>query len=139
MKLQKIKEEKILNLLNMPDFLTDIRDLYIQKDNVKVANYVTENLISGNVLEVKNVKDYSKLDNKIVLLKNADPGYDFIFSRKLKGLITCYGGANSHMSIRCLELDIPAIIGVGTKTYNEIANFNSIEINCKQNFFKKIN
>ena len=37
----------------MPDFLTDIRDLYIQKDNVKVANYVTENLISGNVLEVK--------------------------------------------------------------------------------------
>ena len=73
------KEEKILNLLNMPDFLTDIRDLYIQKDNVKVANYVTENLISGNVLEVKNVKDYSKLDNKIVLLKNADPGYDFIF------------------------------------------------------------
>ena len=33
---------------------------------------------------VKNVKDYSKLDNKIVLLKNADPGYDFIFSRKLK-------------------------------------------------------
>ena len=133
------KEEKILNLLNMPDFLTDIRDLYIQKDNVKVANYVTENLISGNVLEVKNVKDYSKLDNKIVLLKNADPGYDFIFSRKLKGLITCYGGANSHMSIRCLELDIPAIIGVGTKTYNEIANFNSIEINCKQNFFKKIN
>ncbi len=133
------KEEKILNLLNMPDFLTDIRDLYIQKDNVKVANYVTENLISGNVLEIKNVKDYSKLDNKIVLLKNADPGYDFIFSRKLKGLITCYGGANSHMSIRCLELDIPAIIGVGTKTYNEILNFNSIEINCKQNFFKKIN
>ena len=41
------------------------------------------------------------------------------------------------MSIRCLELDIPAIIGVGTKTYNEIANFNSIEINCKQNFLRK--
>lgn len=133
------KEEKIMNLLNMPDFLSDVNDLYIQKDNAKVANYITENIVVGKILEIKNIKDYSKLDNKIVLLKNADPGYDFIFSRKLKGLITCYGGANSHMSIRCLELDIPAIIGVGSKVYNEISNLNSIEINCKQNFYKKIN
>lgn len=133
------KEEKIMNLLNMPDFLSEVKDLYIQKDNAKVANYITENIVVGKILEIKNIKDYSKLDNKIVLLKNADPGYDFIFSRKLKGLITCYGGANSHMSIRCLELDIPAIIGVGSKVYNEISNLNSIEINCKQNFYKKIN
>ena len=128
-----------MNLLNMPDFLSEVNDLYIQKDNAKVANYITENIVVGKILEIKNIKDYSKLDNKIVLLKNADPGYDFIFSRKLKGLITCYGGANSHMSIRCLELDIPAIIGVGSKVYNEISNLNSIEINCKQNFYKKIN
>lgn len=133
------KEEKIMNLLNMPDFLSGVKDLYIQKDNTKVANYITENIVVGSILEIKNIKDYSKLDNKIVLLKNADPGYDFIFSRKLKGLITCYGGANSHMSIRCLELDIPAIIGVGSKAYNEISNLNSVEINCKQNFYKKIN
>ena len=102
----------------MPDFLSGTKDLYIQKDNIKVANYITENIVVGNILEIKNIKDYSKLDNKIVLLKNADPGYDFIFSRKLKGLITCYGGANSHMSIRCLELDIPAIIGVGSELSN---------------------
>ena len=133
------KEEKVMNLLNMPDFLSGTKDLYIQKDNIKVANYITENIVVGNILEIKNIKDYSKLDNKIVLLKNADPGYDFIFSRKLKGLITCYGGANSHMSIRCLELDIPAIIGVGSKGYNQISNLNSIEINCKQKFYKKIN
>ena len=120
----------------MPDFLSNVQDLYFQRDNVKVANYITENIIIGNVLEIKDIKDYSKIDNKIVLLINADPGYDFIFSRKLKGLITCYGGANSHMSIRCLELDIPAIIGVGSKVYNEISNYNSIEINCKQKFYK---
>ena len=57
------------------------------------------------------------MKNKIILLKNADPGYDFIFSHNIKGLITEYGGANSHMSIRCLELGIPAIIGIGTKNF----------------------
>jgi len=131
-------EEKVLNLLKMPDFLSSINDLYIQKDKTRVANYITDNIITGNLVEINKIKNFNKLDNKIVLLKNADPGYDFIFSRKLKGLITCYGGANSHMSIRCLELDIPAIIGVGSKTYNEILNSNSIEINCKQNYFQKI-
>ena len=42
------------------------------------------------------------------------------------------------MSIRCLELDIPAVIGVGSKVYAEISNYNSIEINCKQKFYKKL-
>ena len=47
------KEEKILNLLKMPDFLSNVKDLYFQRDNVKVANYITENIIIGNVLEIK--------------------------------------------------------------------------------------
>jgi len=132
------KEEKILNLLKMPDFLSSSKDLYIQQEKTKVANYITENVVSGNIIEFKKIKNFSELNDKIVLLENADPGYDFIFSRKLKGLITCYGGANSHMSIRCLEINLPAIIGVGSKIYDEILNSNFIEINCKQNFFRKI-
>ena len=32
-------------------------------------------------------------------------------------LITKYGGANSHMAIRCSELNIPAAIGVGEKNF----------------------
>ena len=45
------------------------------------------------------------LKNKIILIENADPGYDWIFSHKIIGLVTKYGGANSHMTIRCSELD----------------------------------
>ena len=73
-----------------------------------------------------------------MLLENADPGYDFIFSHKIKGLITRYGGANSHMSIRSLELGIPAIIGIGSKDFNLINGANFIEINCRQKFYKII-
>ena len=55
-------------------------------------------------------------------IENADPGFDFIFSHKIKGLITKYGGFNSHMSIRCSELNIPAMIGVGENNYKKIIN-----------------
>ena len=40
----------------------------------------------------------------MICIRGADPGYDFIFNHKILGLITEYGGANSHMSIRCSEL-----------------------------------
>ena len=48
-------------------------------------------------------------------IENADPGFDFIFSHNIKGLITAFGGPNSHMSIRCNEFGIPAAIGIGEK------------------------
>ena len=41
-------------------------------------------------------------------------------SIKIKGLITKYGGVNSHMAIRCAELSVPAAIGVGEVIYNKI-------------------
>jgi phosphoenolpyruvate-protein kinase (PTS system EI component) len=44
------------------------------------------------------------IDNKIVVIENADPGYDWIFTKNIVGLITKYGGANSHMAIRCSRI-----------------------------------
>ena len=34
-----------------------------------------------------------------------------IYFFSIRGLVTKYGGANSHMAIRCLELSIPNVIG----------------------------
>jgi phosphohistidine swiveling domain-containing protein len=70
----------------------------------------------------------SSLDNKIVLIRSADPGYDFLFTKNIGGLITQFGGANSHMAIRCAELGIPAVIGAGEKNYQEWASASVIEI-----------
>ena len=70
------------------------------------------------------------VSNKIVLIENADPGFDFLFSYNIQGLITKYGGSNSHMAIRCMELGLPAIIGVGDRTYNNIVNSKKIYIDC---------
>ena len=76
--------------------------------------------------------------NKIIVIESADPGYDWIFSHDIKGLITKYGGANSHMAIRCAEFNIPAAIGSGNRLYDTILKAHSIEIDCNSEMVRMI-
>ena len=69
----------------------------------------------------------------IVLIENADPGFDWIFAYDIAGLVTKYGGANSHMAIRCAEFGIPAAIGCGEQIFDRLCSAGSIEINCTEN------
>ena len=75
--------------------------------------------VTGKVVHLEKISA-KKLENKIVCITSADPGYDYIFTKKIKGLITMFGGINSHMAIRCSELKIPAAIGVGERMFKEI-------------------
>ena len=47
------------------------------------------------------------------------------------GLITKYGGAASHMAIRCAEFNIPAAIGSGSTLFDYAVNSKIITIDCK--------
>ena len=120
----------------MPDFIESHKDLYFHKTMNINGNFITEKNINGKICEIKIQKKIIKLKDKIILIENADPGYDFIFSHDIKGLITKYGGPNSHMAIRCMELGIPAAIGIGEDNYNNLLNFRYIELNC---VIKRIN
>ena len=53
------------------------------------------------------------LQGKIVVIRSPDPGYDWIFAQRISGLITEYGGEFSHMTLRCAEFGIPAVVGCG--------------------------
>ena len=70
-----------------------------------------------------------KLEGRVVLIPNADPGFDWLFSHKIAGLITAWGGVNSHMAIRAGEL-VSAVVGVGEKTFAELARAATISIDC---------
>ena len=70
------------------------------------------------------------MDGAIICIPNADPGYDWLFSHSIGGLITAWGGANSHMAIRAGELSIPAIIGAGELLYEKWSNSKRLNINC---------
>jgi phosphoenolpyruvate-protein kinase (PTS system EI component) len=70
------------------------------------------------------------LTGKIVLIENADPGFDWIFAQQIGGLITKYGGANSHMAIRCAEFGIPAAIGCGEQRFEMFTRAHQLLLDC---------
>jgi glutamine kinase len=77
------------------------------------------------------------VSGKIVLVPQADPGYDWLFGRGIVGLVTMYGGANSHMSIRAIEMGLPAAIGVGQKLYERLARMKRIQLDCANRIIKE--
>jgi phosphoenolpyruvate synthase/pyruvate phosphate dikinase len=129
-----IKENKnshqILKKIRLPDFISSEKDVYIHEINNNDPSYITNKIVTGKILEYSK-KQINNFDKKIILIENADPGYDFIFSYNILGLVTKYGGANSHMAIRCLENNIPAIIGAGEKKYELIKKSSVVQIDCE--------
>jgi hypothetical protein len=70
------------------------------------------------------------LKGKIIFIENADPGFEWLFSCKISGLVTKFGGAASHMAIRCSENGIPAAIGVGEHLYDKLSHKKYLYLNC---------
>jgi hypothetical protein len=133
--LKKIKKNKQINkldrLVNLPEIIVSPSNAFIGASVVSVPNFVSNEIVEGNILHLNNKVDNLNINNKIVLIDNADPGYDWIFGYKIKGLITKFGGANSHMTIRCNELNIPAAIGCGESMFKNLLKENKLSLNCK--------
>lgn len=132
------KSYKFSQFILSPDVITDKKDFYFFQNFNCRENYISKKTQIGEIIELKKINDFKLVSNKIVLIENADPGFDFLFSYNIKGLITKYGGSNSHMAIRCMELGLPAIIGVGDRTYNNIVNSKKIYIDCNNKKFSII-
>jgi len=113
-----------------PDVITNSKDFYFFYSLNSRENYITKKTKVGEIILLNKFTDLKSISKKIVLIENADPGYDFLFSYNIEGLITKYGGSNSHMAIRCMELGLPAIIGVGDKIFNQLSKSKKIYIDC---------
>ena len=94
-------------------------------------NFITSDVVTGEVvcLEDDNTQDVA---GKIVVIQKADPGFDWIFAKGIKGFITKYGGVASHMAIRCAEFNIPAAIGCGDVIYNRVCSQDRIILDCRK-------
>jgi len=127
-----------LNLKNtlMPDLISSSDDFYLYEEMSKDGNYIGQGRVSGEVLLLDNYSNqHYDLDNKIVAIPAADPGWDWIFNYKIKSLITQYGGPNSHMAIRCAEHNIPAVLGVGESNFSMISTSQSLSIDFSNESF----
>ena len=130
---KKINSNKLIFNINknyeLPHLIRNGED-FLQFQHLKsVPNFVGNFTISSNILLIdKNFSEAQSLKNKIIMIESADPGYDWIFGKKISGLITMFGGANSHMAIRASELNLPAAIGVGKLKFGQLVNSSFIKL-----------
>ncbi len=132
---KKIFEEKKNKLtydhLVLPSLLFSEHDFELIKYYFVQPNYVTNKSITAELVHLVDDKKIPEIENKIIVLENADPGYDWIFTKNPAALITKYGGVASHMSIRCAEVGLPAAIGCGEIMYEKLLLSSKVLLDCE--------
>jgi glutamine kinase len=91
-------------------------------------NFITQRSVTAPVSRIDDPPE--KLDEAIVFIPSADPGFDWIFTRGIRGFVTQFGGVNSHMAIRAGELDMPAVIGAGEGNFLRWRAARILHLDC---------
>jgi phosphohistidine swiveling domain-containing protein len=123
------KFHEITKLIRLPHLIVESGDVYEFKLEEGMPNFVTFNRSQAEIVTEDKILTHS-ISEKIVFIASADPGYDWIFAKNIAGLVTMYGGANSHMAIRAAELNIPAIIGAGEKNFKAWSDAQVLDVDC---------
>jgi phosphohistidine swiveling domain-containing protein len=120
-----LAKEAVAQSLWLPPLIVHASDILAFELPETHPNFVSQNKFSGEVSGLTG-----DLTGKAILIESADPGFDWIFLHEIGSLITCYGGANSHMAVRCKELGIPAAIGVGEEMFVKLTKSRSVYLDC---------
>lgn len=129
-KINRRKEEYALNrAFILPEVVLDGGSLDFIPVYEARPNFITSKRTEGEVVLLEEDPN-ADITDKIVVVTKADPGFEWIFAKGIKGFITKYGGAASHMAIRCAEFDIPAAIGCGEKIYEYVKTLSYLDLNC---------
>lgn len=114
------------------------RDVFIVPQHRSTPNFVTRAKVTAPVARLGDCASGVGPEGAIVCIENADPGYDWLFSRGIAGLVTKYGGTNSHMTIRCSEYGVPAAIGCGESLFEKIASSRMCELDADTKILRGI-
>ncbi len=127
---QEAECRRIATACEMPPLLTSEAEFDAFLLGADRPNFIGSASITANCLDLSGAAGSPSTDvsGHLVLIPQADPGYDWLFGQGIAGLITLYGGANSHMAIRAAEFGLPAAIGIGEQRYRELAQARVIEL-----------
>ena len=109
--------------LVLPEVIFDVGDIDVIDIDEARPNFITNKVVEAPIVNLDEDHD-SDITGKIVVLTKADPGYDWIFAKDIAGFVTKYGGAASHMAIRCAEFGIPAASAVERR-------YTSVSTGCR--------
>jgi hypothetical protein len=113
--------------ISLPPLITKPEDVWGFEWPETVPNFITQKQVTAPVV---GCNQRERLSGSIVCIPNADPGFDWLFAYPIAGLITAWGGANSHMAIRAGELGLPAVIGVGEVLYRSWSKAHRLHVDC---------
>lgn len=111
----------------LPPLIAKPEDVWAFEWPETAPNFITQKQVIAPVVGCDARK---QLAGAIVCIPNADPGYDWLFAHPIAGLITAWGGANSHMAIRAGELRLPAVIGAGEVHYRRWSAARRLHLDC---------
>ncbi len=110
------------------------RDIFVVPQHRNTPNFIGKGCIEKEIILLDSQTSCKEnLDDLLVCIENADPGFDWIFTRSIAGLITKFGGTNSHMAIRCAEYGLPAAIGVGEVLFAQVTKSKRCILNIDAN------
>lgn len=138
---QNRREWELACAIELPPLITDETDFDIFKHFESQPNFIGTKKIIAPLLFLMRENINSSVDEcsgRIVVIPQADPGYDWLFGQPIAALITMYGGANSHMAIRAAEFGLPAAIGIGEKLYKKLTHAKILELDCGSRRIKVI-
>ena len=124
----------------LPSLITKKADLDVFIIGSDRPNFIGACSVTAECINLAKISadESPELTGRIVLIPQADPGYDWLFGQGIAGLVTLYGGANSHMAIRAAEFGLPAVIGVGEQRYQELAQARMLELSPTNNTLRVI-
>lgn len=129
---------RLTRAVRLPQLITEADDVDVVRLPIGHPNFITSKSVTAPTAVVDGGTN-SDLEGCVVLIESADPGFDWIFSHHISGLITKNGGANSHMAIRCAEFGLPAAIGCGERLFNSVSLSRAVELNCAARTLKSLN
>ncbi len=120
--------------LILPPLITQASDIDCFEIQPQQPNFITLKRVTAQVMHLlPDSRALSgQLAGKIVIVAYADPGHDWLFTHRIVGLITLYGGCNSHMAIRAAELGLPAVIGIGEALFHQCSKAKLLTLDCEQ-------
>lgn len=116
--------------VRLAPLLRSSADVWVSPEHATRASFVTARSVTAAPVLLHRRLPIGDVSGRIVCIESADPGFDWIFAQKIAGLVTGFGGGNSHMAIRCIELDVPAALGVGERALARLARSPSVELRC---------
>lgn len=129
---KKKRDYEQAKTLKLGHFISNSNDVFVIPFHRSMTNFITGMMVVSDLVVLQlDTPATTDLTNKIVAIENADPGYDWLFTKGISGLVTLYGGTNSHMAIRCAEFGIPAAIGCGEQLFSRIIKSQKLVLNCR--------